>query len=114
MAWLFILYIAIYCRVQPERGPALSEEARGQISRREKLLPLKAGIAPLFIFTTPAPQGAGVLLSVVSPEACTASWLTQVRMTEVLRQGAATSHSWLWRGVATQYQVSGDDSDSFN
>ncbi len=50
MAGLFILYIAIRCRLQPELGPALSEEERGQISRREKLLLLRAGIAPLFIF----------------------------------------------------------------
>ncbi|MDD2161742.1 TRAP transporter large permease subunit [Pseudomonas sp. MIL19] len=50
MAGLFILYIVIRCRLQPELGPALPEEERGQISRREKLLLLKAGIAPLFIF----------------------------------------------------------------
>ncbi|RJG12066.1 isochorismatase family protein [Pseudomonas cavernicola] len=28
--------------------------------------------------------------------ACTASWLTQVRMPGVLRQGSVTSHSGLW------------------
>lgn len=50
MATLFILYIVIRCRLNPELGPALPEEERQQIGWGEKLRLLKAGIAPLFIF----------------------------------------------------------------
>ena len=50
MAGLFILYIAIRCRLQPELGPALSEEERAQITWSEKLRLLSAGLVPLFIF----------------------------------------------------------------
>jgi len=50
MAGLFILYIAIRCRLQPDLGPALSREEREQISWGEKLRLLSAGLVPLFIF----------------------------------------------------------------
>ncbi|WP_439860928.1 TRAP transporter large permease [Pseudomonas sp. MBLB4136] len=50
MAGLFILYIVIRCRLQPNLGPALAEEERERIGWGEKLRLLKAGIAPLFIF----------------------------------------------------------------
>ncbi|AQZ95850.1 TRAP transporter large permease subunit [Halopseudomonas phragmitis] len=50
MAGLFILYIAIRCRLQPHLGPVLAEEERRQISWGEKFRLLSAGIVPLFIF----------------------------------------------------------------
>ena len=49
MASLFILYIAIRCRLQPHLGPALNDEAR-QVPMAEKLRLLRAGLLPLFIF----------------------------------------------------------------
>lgn len=49
MAGMFILYIYIRCRVQPELGPALPEEERN-VSTAEKLRLLRAGILPLVIF----------------------------------------------------------------
>ncbi len=49
MAGLFIVYIVVRCRIQPELGPALSEEER-DMPLREKLLLLRAGILPLLIF----------------------------------------------------------------
>jgi len=49
MASLFILYIAIRCRLQPELGPPLSADER-RISWREKFALLRAGIMPLLIF----------------------------------------------------------------
>ncbi|WP_343564687.1 TRAP transporter large permease [Kiloniella sp. b19] len=52
MAALFILYIVIRCRLQPELGPALKKEDRSQISRAEKLRLLRAGILPIVIFAT--------------------------------------------------------------
>ncbi|NIM28574.1 MAG: TRAP transporter large permease subunit [Gammaproteobacteria bacterium] len=49
MASLFILYIAVRCRLQPKLGPALPKEER-QISWGEKFRLLRAGILPLLIF----------------------------------------------------------------
>jgi tripartite ATP-independent transporter DctM subunit len=49
MAGLFIAYIAIRCKIQPELGPVLPPEER-QVSLGEKLRLLRAGILPFFIF----------------------------------------------------------------
>ena len=49
MATLFILYIYIRCKLQPELGPALPKEER-QITRAEKIKLLQAGLIPFAIF----------------------------------------------------------------
>ena len=49
MATLFILYIYIRCKLQPELGPALPKEER-QITRSEKFKLLQAGLIPFAIF----------------------------------------------------------------
>ncbi len=49
MAALFILYIYIRCRIQPELGPALAKEER-DVSMSEKLRLLRAGVLPIAIF----------------------------------------------------------------
>ena len=49
MAAMFIAYIVIRCRMNPELGPILSAEDR-DIPRAEKLCLLRAGILPLVIF----------------------------------------------------------------
>ncbi|MBB4286639.1 TRAP transporter large permease [Roseospira goensis] len=49
MAALFILYIALRCWAQPSLGPALPKDER-DVSVREKLLLLRAGVLPLIIF----------------------------------------------------------------
>jgi tripartite ATP-independent transporter DctM subunit len=49
MAAIFILYIAIRCRLQPELGPVLPKEER-DVPMREKLRLLRAGLLPIFIF----------------------------------------------------------------
>ena len=51
MAAMFVLYIAIRCRLQPRLGPALPESAR-QVPFREKLRLLRAGLLPVFIFAS--------------------------------------------------------------
>jgi tripartite ATP-independent transporter DctM subunit len=51
MAAMFIIYIAIRCRLQPHLGPALPEEERN-VPLAEKLRLLRAGILPLLIFAT--------------------------------------------------------------
>lgn len=50
LAGLFILYIVVRCRLQPELGPTLSEEERKEITWAEKISTLKAGLIPVFIF----------------------------------------------------------------
>lgn len=49
MAAMFIIYIAIRCRLQPELGPVLPKEERN-VSMSEKLRLLRAGILPIVIF----------------------------------------------------------------
>ncbi|MEZ8142740.1 C4-dicarboxylate ABC transporter [Enterovibrio norvegicus FF-33] len=49
MAAMFVLYIVIRCKLQPQLGPALSEEERN-VPMAEKLKLLRAGVLPLAIF----------------------------------------------------------------
>ena len=49
MAALFIVYIAVRCRLQPHLGPVLPEEER-RIPLAGKLRLLRAGILPLLVF----------------------------------------------------------------
>ncbi len=49
MAVLFIVYIAVRCRINPALGPVLSEEERN-VPMSEKLRLLGAGLLPLAIF----------------------------------------------------------------
>lgn len=106
MAGLFILYIAIRCRLQPALGPALSEEERGQISRREKLLLLKAGIAPLFIFfcmtglflmgITSLVESSAVGAAAATLMALVKGRLTRSVMEETLRKTLGISCMFMW------------------
>jgi tripartite ATP-independent transporter DctM subunit len=49
LAALFVLYIAIRCKLQPHLGPVLPLEERRQIGWAEKFRLLRAGIIPLVI-----------------------------------------------------------------
>jgi len=49
MAAIFIAYIAIRCKLQPELGPVLSKEERN-VPIAEKLRLLRAGLLPILIF----------------------------------------------------------------
>jgi tripartite ATP-independent transporter DctM subunit len=49
MASLFILYIVVRCKLQPNLGPALPAEERN-VTWGEKFRLLRAGVLPLFIF----------------------------------------------------------------
>lgn len=51
MAAMFMIYIAVRCHLQPHLGPALPEAARN-VSFREKMRLLRAGLLPIFIFLT--------------------------------------------------------------
>ena len=50
MATLFIIYVWLRCRLNPELGPVLSSEERARITRAEKIRLLQAGLMPLGIF----------------------------------------------------------------
>lgn len=52
MAIIFTLYIYLRCRFQPHLGPALPEEERSQITRREKFMLLREGLLPFGLFAT--------------------------------------------------------------
>ncbi|MFX0543712.1 TRAP transporter large permease [Roseovarius sp. S4756] len=49
MATMFIIYIYVRCRMQPHLGPPLPAEER-DVSTREKMRLLRAGLLPLVIF----------------------------------------------------------------
>jgi tripartite ATP-independent transporter DctM subunit len=49
LAFLFIAYIAIRCKLQPHLGPSLTPEERAEITWGERIRLLKAGIIPLVI-----------------------------------------------------------------
>ncbi len=49
MAAMFVIYVVVRCRLQPELGPALPEDER-RVSMAEKLRLLRAGMLPLVIF----------------------------------------------------------------
>ena len=51
MAFLFIVYVAIRCRLQPHLGPPLKNEELN-IPMKEKMRLLRAGLLPVFIFIT--------------------------------------------------------------
>ena len=52
MATMFVIYIYIRCRLQPELGPAISNDEMAQYSKAEKRKLLLAGLLPLVIFFT--------------------------------------------------------------
>ena len=50
MAALFVVYIVVRCRLQPELGPVLSVRERGALSSTERVRLLRAGLLPFIIF----------------------------------------------------------------
>ena len=50
MATMFILYIAVRCRLQPRLGPPLDADERAALSLGQKLALARAGLVPFFIF----------------------------------------------------------------
>jgi tripartite ATP-independent transporter DctM subunit len=49
LAALFVIYIAVRCRIQPKLGPTLTLEERREITWGQKFRLLRAGIVPLVI-----------------------------------------------------------------
>ena len=105
MATLFILYIAIRCRLQPSLGPALPEDERN-VSMAEKMRLLRAGILPLLIFAVmmvPFVNGWTSLVesSAIGALAAFFAAIAKGRMTKYvfetsLRQTLAVSCMFMW------------------
>ena len=105
MAGLFILYIYIRCKLQPQLGPALGDEHRN-ISMSEKLRLLNAGLLPLGIFAVMMVPFVNGWTSLVESSAigALAALLTAVfkgRMTKQLfettiRQTLAITCMFMW------------------
>jgi len=105
MAGLFILYIVVRCKLQPNLGPALPEQERS-VSWAEKLVLLRAGILPFFIFfamTGLFLMGVTSLVesSAVGALAATLAALVKRRLTrrvleETLRKTLAISCMFMW------------------
>ncbi|WP_068830335.1 TRAP transporter large permease [Pseudomonas sp. BMS12] len=106
MAALFVLYIAIRCRLQPSLGPVLPAEERAQISWGEKLRLLSAGIVPLFIFIsmtglflmgyTSLVESSAVGATAATLAALVKGRLTRTVMEETLRKTLAISCMFMW------------------
>ena len=105
MAGLFILYIYIRCKLQPQLGPALGDEHRN-ISTSEKLRLLNAGLLPLGIFAVMMAPFVNGWTSLVESSAigALAALLTAVfkgRMTKqvfetTIRQTLAITCMFMW------------------
>ncbi len=105
MALLFVIYIAIRCRLQPEIGPVLPAKER-QIPMPEKLRLLRSGLLPLGIFLVmmiPFVNGWTSLVesSAIGAMAAMLAAILKSRMTSKvlensLRQTLAISCMFMW------------------
>lgn len=105
MATMFIIYIAIRCKINPSLGPVLSKEERN-VPLREKLALLRSGLLPLIIFFVmmfPFIKGWTSLVesSAVGALTATAAALIKRRLTKevfenTLRNTLAISAMFMW------------------
>jgi tripartite ATP-independent transporter DctM subunit len=105
MASLFVFYIVIRCKIQPELGPALPPEER-QVSWGEKLRLLSAGILPLFIFfcmtglflmgKTNLTESAAVGATAATIAALVKGRLTRQVMEDTIRKTLGISCMFMW------------------
>ena len=105
MAALFIIYIAVRCRLQPELGPVLPKEER-DVPMAEKLRLLRAGLLPILIFAAmmvPFVNGWTSLVESSAIGAMTAFTVAVIkgRMTRLVfetsvRQTLAISCMFMW------------------
>lgn len=105
LAALFILYIAVRCKLQPNLGPPLPAEEL-QVGRAEKLRLLGAGVLPLVVFAsvmglfltgvTSLVESAAVGAAVATFFAAVKRRLTKKVMEETLRKTLGISCMFLW------------------
>jgi tripartite ATP-independent transporter DctM subunit len=105
MAGLFVLYIAVRCRIQPHLGPTLPPEER-QVSWAEKFRLLRAGIIPLLIFfsmtglflmgVTSLVESSAVGATAATFAALVKGRLTHQVMEAAIRKTLAISCMFMW------------------
>jgi tripartite ATP-independent transporter DctM subunit len=105
MASLFIIYIAVRCKIQPSLGPVLPPEER-QVSWGEKFRLLRAGVVPLFIFfsmtglflmgITNLTESSAVGALAATIAAFVKGRLTRQVMEETIRKTLAISCMFMW------------------
>jgi tripartite ATP-independent transporter DctM subunit len=105
MAGLFILYVVVRCKLQPNLGPALSKEER-TVPLGEKLALLRAGIIPLAIFfcmtglflmgVTSLVESSAVGALAAMLAALAKRRLTMKIMEDTLRKTLAISCMFMW------------------
>jgi len=105
MAALFIIYIVVRCKMNPELGPVLPKEERN-VGMREKLRLLRAGLLPLGIFATmmvPFVNGWTSLVesSAIGAMAAFVAAILKGRMTKIVfensvRQTLGISCMFMW------------------
>jgi len=106
MASMFIAYILIRCRIQPNLGPAIPAEELQRISRRDKFRLLRAGIIPLAIIFSMTGLFLMGVTSLVECAAVGATATTIVALAKrrlnrqvidgVLRETLSISSMFLW------------------
>jgi len=105
MATLFVIYIVIRCKIQPQLGPALPAEER-QVGWTEKIRLLRAGILPLLIFfsmtglfllgITSLVESSAVGATTATLAALVKRRLNRQVMEEVIRKTLAVSCMFMW------------------
>jgi len=105
MASLFVIYIVIRCKIQPQLGPALPAEER-QVGWTEKIRLLRAGILPLLIFfsmtglfllgITSLVESSAVGATAATLAALVKRRLNRQVMEEVIRKTLAVSCMFMW------------------
>jgi len=105
MASLFVIYIAVRCKIQPSLGPVLPPEER-QVSWGEKFRLLRAGVVPLFIFfsmtglflmgITNLTESSAVGALAATVAALVKGRLTRQVMEETIRKTLAVSCMFMW------------------
>ena len=105
MATLFIIYIAVRCKLQPNLGPPLSEEERN-VSWATKIRLLQAGILPLLIFfsmtglfvmgVTSLVESSAVGATVATLVALVKGRLTRKVMEATLRKTLQVTCMFMW------------------
>ena len=118
MAALFVVYVAVRCRLQPELGPALPPEER-RVPLAEKLRLLRAGLLPLIIFATmmvPFVNGWTSLVesSAIGAMTAFAAAVAKGRMNKQVfevsvRQTLAISCMFMWIILAAPWRASERD-----
>lgn len=106
LAALFIAYIYIRCKLQPNLGPSLTEEERADITWGQKLRLLRAGIIPLIIIFS---MTGLFLLGITSLVECSAAGaaattiaaiakrrLTRKVLEDTLRNTLSVSCMFMW------------------